>query len=130
MSGTSSNVRILVVDDEAGFRSLLSWRLNKWRWEIVTAANGHEAVDLIRQRPFELVVTDLTMPEMGGLSLLKELQLLTPATPVIVITGFATVETAVCAMQLGACDVLLKPFELAQLHTSIHRALQKSTSPP
>ena len=126
MEDVTAHVKILVVDDEPGFRALLEWRLATSQWRVTVVSNGQEAISFLDQHPdFDLVITDLTMPHVGGLALLENIQARSPKPAVIVITGFSTIETAVHAMQLGAHDVLLKPFKLTDLFESVHRALAK-----
>jgi len=118
--------RALVVDDETGFRSLLGWRLARLGLHVVTVCDGAEALQSLDAERFHIVVTDLTMPHLQGLNVLSEVKRRWPATEVIIVTGFGTVETAVYAMQQGAHDFLLKPFELSVFIGSVMRALAKA----
>jgi two-component system response regulator AtoC len=103
---------ILVIDDEQGYRALLQWKLGARGLRVETVKNGSEAMALFKDKPFDVVITDLTMPEVDGLSVLEQIKRQWPSTEVIVVTGFGTVETAVRAMKLGAYDVVIKPFDL------------------
>jgi two-component system, NtrC family, response regulator AtoC len=115
--------RILAVDDESSMRRLLEIGLKQAGYQTVLAANGKEALDIIRKNEVDLVVSDLHMPIMSGLQLLQSLQSESIETPVIIVTAQGEVESAVSAMKLGAKDYLLRPFDLETLELAIHRAL-------
>lgn len=114
---------VLIVDDEAGMRDMLRWSLGECEFEIVSARDGREAAALLVAGRVDLVVTDLTMPRLGGFGVVDAAAGTVPATPVIVMTGFGTVEMAVHALRRGACDFLLKPFEVRLLAARIRAAL-------
>src|SRR5215468_4959160 len=95
---------ILIVEDEMVLRQSLSELLVEEGYEVLEAENGKAAYDVLLQRPVDLVLTDVRMPEMDGLTLLAHVQKVAPQTPVIVITAFGTVESAVSAMRSGAFD--------------------------
>jgi DNA-binding NtrC family response regulator len=101
---------ILIVDDEAGQRQFLSGSLAK-EYEIVAAANGREASQLLSHRSFSLVITDERMPDMSGIELVRWMRENSPETPVIVLTAYGSVETAVEAIKLGAEEYLTKPLK-------------------
>ncbi len=101
--------RILVVDDEAGLREFLSDSLELDQHQVVTAKDGLEAARLLDERGFDLVLTDLKMPGMGGIDLLRKLRAEQPEVEVIVMTAHGTVDNAVEAMKLGAFEYLQKP---------------------
>lgn len=115
--------RILVVDDEVKMRRLLELSLKNMGHEIVLAADGVEALDSCRDAPFDLILTDLKMPRMDGLQLLKSLRERGEDVPVIVLTAFGTIETAVEAMKLGASDYIIRPFEIETVELAVTRAL-------
>lgn len=114
---------LLVVDDDPGILELVQDLLTT-TYQIHTAANGKEAQEILRTQPCDLVLTDMVMPEMGGLDLLKTLRLHHPDVPVIVFTGFANFQDAVNAVKLGAFDYLTKPIQIEILQHSIARALE------
>jgi DNA-binding NtrC family response regulator len=116
--------RLLVVDDEAGMRDMLRWSLEASEYEVITARDGEEAAALILAGGVDLVITDITMPRLGGFGLLRIAAGTEPRTPVIVMTGFGTVEMAVHAMRLGASDFLLKPFDERRLAVRIEETLR------
>ncbi|MBU0965752.1 MAG: sigma-54 dependent transcriptional regulator [Proteobacteria bacterium] len=104
--------KILIVDDDRELRMVLYEAFNRQGHGVSVAENGIMALDIFDKNPADLVITDINMPEMNGLELLQRLHANRPELPVVIITGHATVETAVSAMKLGAFDYLLKPFPL------------------
>jgi len=118
-------MRILVIDDEESQRELLAGYLNKQGHDVKDASSGPDALEMLAKRGAEVAITDMRMPEMDGLTLLKEIVKAHPDTQVIVITAFATVENAVEAMKAGAVDYLIKPVTLDQL-TLILKKIEKS----
>jgi DNA-binding NtrC family response regulator len=116
---------ILVVDDEAGFRDMLQWELSNRGMKVETAANGTEALQLASKTKFDVIITDITMPEMNGLKLLEEINQISPQTRVIVSTGFGLVDMAVHAMKNGAFDFVLKPYDLEHLMTRVRQAVEQ-----
>jgi len=113
--------RILVVDDEATQRELVCGFLKKKGFEVIAAASGEQALQLFRQEPFELVLTDQRMPNLSGLALLKAVRAVNPEIAVIVMTAYGNIETAVEAMKGGADDYLTKPLHLEELLHKIQR---------
>ncbi len=118
--------RVLVVDDEESVRNLLSDVLRIEHHEVTTAASAEEALELHRADPFPLVITDIRLGGMTGIVLLHELRKLSPETQVIMITSYASLETAVLSMRAGAYDYLVKPFEDVDIVTLVvKRAIEK-----
>ncbi len=117
--------RILVVDDEAIARENIEHVLVKQGHEIETVCNGIEALEKVECQPFDLVVTDLKMEKMNGLQLLETIKRTTPFTDIIMITGYATVDSAVDALTKGAAYYLAKPFKLDDLRSTVNRILEK-----
>jgi two-component system response regulator AtoC len=115
--------RILVVDDEVKMRRLLEMSLKNMGHDVVQAADGAEAMACFDEAPFDLVMTDLNMPRMNGLQLLRSLRERGEEVPVIVLTAFGTIETAVEAMKLGAADYIIRPFEMDTVELAVTRAL-------
>jgi two-component system response regulator AtoC len=115
--------RILVVDDEAKMRRLLELALKGLGHDVVQADNGESALAAFDAAPFDLVLTDLRMPQMDGLELLRALRERGEDVPVIVLTAYASVETAVEAMRLGAADYMLRPLEMKDMELAVTRAL-------
>jgi DNA-binding NtrC family response regulator len=117
---------VLIVEDEKVLRESLAELLGEEGHDVVQAADGKAAYELILQRSVDLVLSDIRMPEMDGLTLLGHLQKVAPQTPVIMITAFGTVESAVTAMRAGAYDYLLKPVQFDDVLLKVQRALQFS----
>ncbi|HEY7751815.1 MAG TPA: response regulator, partial [Ignavibacteriaceae bacterium] len=109
------NNKILVVDDEDLIRESLSFILKKEGYEVDEAANGKLAFDKLKQDSFDLVITDIEMPEMKGTQLLEEIKNLNVRISTIVITAFGSLDTAISALRSGASDYLLKPVEFDEL---------------
>jgi len=117
--------KILVVDDEAGFRDLVTYELGSRGHQVISAANGEEAIAKAQGKDIDVVVSDLTMPKRGGLDTLSALKAIDPKVEVIMVTGYATLENAVQSMKLGAYDFITKPFQIDDLVRLIDRALEK-----
>jgi DNA-binding NtrC family response regulator len=117
--------RVLVVDDEAVIRDALKRILEGERFSVETCVSGHSAIESLHERDFDLIVTDLKMPGMNGIEVLKAVKTLQPEAPVIMITGYASVDTAVEAMKNGAVDYIAKPFSPAQFLEKVERALEQ-----
>ncbi|MDA8082723.1 MAG: sigma-54 dependent transcriptional regulator [Nitrospiraceae bacterium] len=117
-------ISVLVVDDEEPIRRLLRKELTRKGFGVETASDGQEALGIMTERVFDVILLDIMMPGMDGMALMKKLHL-DPASPVIVVlTGKATVETAVDAMKHGAYDYLTKPYKLDELVIVINRAYE------
>src|SRR5690349_15995512 len=120
-------VRILIADDEANIRKVLSKTLEREGYDVVSVRDGQEALEVIQHRdveddPIGVVVTDLKMPRLDGLSLLSKLREAHPDIPVILITAHGTVDTAVTALKQGAFDYITKPFDQVELLQVIRKA--------
>ena len=121
--------KILVVEDEEKMQRVLQIHLQGAGYEVVQATTAEQAIELLRSTsdgtpPFSLALTDLRLPGMDGLELLQRMGKETPSLPVIVMTAFGTVETAVEAMKAGASDYVLKPFSLEDLIITIEKVLE------
>lgn len=119
--------RILVVDDDASLRRVLEYNLAEEGHSVVTAADGHEALAAAGRETFDLTVTDIKMPGMDGMDLLRRIKEKAPDTQVIVITAFGTIEMAVEAMKAGAFEYILKPFNRDELKLAVKKALRFGT---
>jgi len=115
--------RILLVEDRDSLRRLLARALGDEGYEVTAAAAGAEALRLLGDRPFDLVLTDLKLPDVGGLEILAASRQAQPRVPVVVLTGYGTVAAAVEAMKLGAYDFLEKPLELPDLARLVAKAI-------
>src|SRR3977135_2553390 len=114
---------ILIVEDEAKMRRLLELNLGEDGFTTFSAGDAESGLKLLRENSIDLVVTDLKLPGMNGLDFLQAVKHQNAALPVIVMTAFGTVETAVEAMKAGASDYVLKPFSLAEMRMVIHKEL-------
>jgi putative nucleotidyltransferase with HDIG domain len=121
----SDQPRVLVVDDEKFIRDILADFLTMEGYMVRTAENGRQAVTELSRSPFDLVLTDLKMPQMGGLELLKHVAELQPEALTVIMTGFGTVETAIDSMKHGAYDYILKPFKVEEIVHVVQRGLEK-----
>lgn len=116
--------RILIVDDEAAIRDSLSLIINEEGYQTATASNGRIALEKVQEGPFDLVITDLKMPEMGGIEFFEKLKVLSPNTSVIIITAYATLESAIQALRLGAYDYIIKPLDFDDVLLRISRLME------
>ena len=119
-------INILVVDDEEPFRRLLKKELTRKGYRVETAPDGGEAQQLLRDQVFDVILLDVVMPGVDGISLMKKLKEDPSSPPIIVLTGKATVETAVEAMKNGAYDYLTKPYKFDELVIVVDRACEYS----
>ena len=115
---------VLVVEDDAAMREMLVESLCEEGYQVLSADGGREGVRQVRTERVDLMVTDLRMPDMNGLDLVREIQTLPSPPDVITITAFGTIDTAIKAMKLGAFDYITKPFEIEQLLIAVDRALR------
>ena len=104
--------RILVADDERSMRELLAIVLRREGYDVLLAENGREAIALIEKEPINLLISDIKMPDVSGVDVLRAAKRIDQDILGIMITAFASTETAVEAMRLGACDYLSKPFDI------------------
>jgi DNA-binding NtrC family response regulator len=109
----------LVVDDELLIRDLLYDFFNSQGWDITVVENGAKALDVLKSTPVDLVLTDLRMPDMDGMELTAELRRSHPDIPVVIMTGYPSVESAVSALRNKVADYITKPFNIAQLYRTI-----------
>ncbi len=114
---------VLVVDDEIKMQRILEIMLREMGLEVVRANHGQEALEIMAREPVDLILTDMRMPVMDGIALVKALHDSGSPVPVIVITAHGTIESAVSAMKLGAIDYLLRPFEVQAMELAVQRAL-------
>ncbi len=114
---------LLVVDDEPQMLIAIDETLRRSGYSVTTAGSGLEALCRLKERYFQLVITDMRMPEVSGLELLKKVKTVAPQTPVVLLTAYGTIQTAVDAMRHGAFDYLLKPFSAESLEGVVRRAL-------
>jgi two-component system, NtrC family, response regulator AtoC len=119
------DVRILVVDDEDYMREVVRQALENARFEVDEAADGKTALSMLRQHPYNVIITDLRLPGIRGEAILEEALSLFPETIVILMTGFGNIQSAVEAIRKGAYDYLPKPFQLEELVMRVEKGLQE-----
>src|SRR4030042_2236122 len=117
--------RILIVDDETSFRNVLTLILRKEGYEVEGATNGEEGLNKISNAAFDHVLCDIRMPKMDGLEFLRESQKAGAEAPVIMMSSFGTVETAIEAMKLGAYDYISKPFKPDEIILTLKKAEER-----
>lgn len=116
---------ILVVDDESGIREVLRAALSAEGYRVMAATNGEEALTVLERETVDLLITDLSMPEMDGIELLRRASRQSPDTPAIVVTAFGSKESAIEAMRHGAVNYLEKPFDVEEMRLHVRRALRQ-----
>lgn len=119
----AGRARILVVDDEPSIRELLSKTLALAEYDIDLAPDGRTAVDRLKIIPYDLLITDLRMPNMDGLAVIREARRLKPDIPVIIVTGYSTEASAIEAVNLGVSGYLTKPFRVPRVLAVVAKAL-------
>jgi len=125
------NGQILVVDDEPLMCRSLSEVIRRAGYEVFTANNGYEALEFIQQESISVIITDMNMPKMDGIEVLRQAKVIVPNVAVIMVTGYATVDSAVEAMKYGALDYITKPFSPSRINALIEKAIsQVSTYTP
>lgn len=120
-----SKYRILVVDDEESIREFFEIMLKREGFEVQTAVNGREALEKLGRHSFDLIISDIQMPEVSGMELLSRVREMDPEMVVLMITAFGNTETAVEAMKLGAYDYIQKPFKIDEIKIVINKALER-----
>lgn len=116
--------RILVVDDEASIRDFFEIMLKKEGYEITSVEDGQKALDILKNKNFDMIISDLQMPNLTGIELLKEVKIQSPDMVFLMVTAFGTTDTAVEAMKLGAYDYITKPFKVDEVRINIAQALR------
>lgn len=121
----SMKIRVLVVDDEKEFVEALAQRLELRDFEVLTAFSGEDALTRLKDKEADVVILDVKMPGRDGIEVLREIKKSKPLLEVIMLTGYATVPTAIEGMKLGAFDFLMKPTETEDLITKIQNAFNR-----
>jgi two-component system response regulator PilR (NtrC family) len=119
--------RVLIVDDEENIREVLSSYLESMNYDVVVAEDGQDALSKYRKGEFDLIISDLLMPNIDGLELLKRIRNLDKDIIFLMITGYPSIETAVEAIKKGAYDYITKPFHMEDVKLRIERAFEKQS---
>ena len=119
------NHKILFIDDDRQILSVVDQYLTRCGFDVTTESSGLQAIDRVRKDPYRVVFTDLNMPEISGLELLKKIKTIAPETEVIVVSGYGTIESAIEAMKLGSYDFLQKPINFDRFKILIERIIEK-----
>ena len=118
------NQSILVVDDDLAHRTMLQKLLGGWGYDVSEADDGSSAIDAVNKRAFDLILMDIRMLKVSGIEALEQIKIINPAIPVIIMTAYASVETAVDTLKKGAYDYLTKPLDFDELKIAINRATE------
>jgi DNA-binding response OmpR family regulator len=117
--------RVLVVDDEESVRAALARSLTLLRYSVDVAASGRQALEMLERTPYDVMLLDMRMPGMGGIEVMQRAGRMCSDLSIIVLTGHATLESAIAAVKSGAIDYLLKPASIHELATAVSKALQR-----
>lgn len=121
---TAHKASILVVDDDLSHCTIIQALMKGWGYQVTLAHNGLQAVEQVKQTPFDLILSDVRMAEMDGIEALKIIKAYNPAIPILIMTAYSNVESAVEAIKAGAYDYLTKPLDFDMLQLTIERALE------
>ena len=124
---TARPPRVLVIDDEQFVRDLLQDFFTKMEFSVVAAADGSSGIAACRRAEFDVALVDLKMPGKSGIEVLGELRRIDPSLPVIVMTGYPTIDSSIEAIRQGAYDYIIKPFKLQQLKELVDRAVREQS---
>jgi two-component system response regulator HydG len=120
------NQSVLIVDDDFAHRTMLKKLLGGWGYEIFDADDGLAAIEKVQKRSFDLILMDIRMLNVSGIEALEKIKIINPAIPVIIMTAYASVDTAVAALKKGAYDYLTKPLDFDELRIAINKATEHS----
>ncbi len=116
---------IIIIDDELLIRDLLYDHFSEREWLVSVSESGEKSLELLRNRAYDIALVDIRMPDMDGLSFVRKLRDLYPSLPVIIMTGFPTVETAVEAIRLKVDDYFIKPFNINKLYKTVDNLVER-----
>lgn len=125
MNSQTKKGKVLVIDDEKGLRDMLSYALGREGYEVLVAENGEVGVEKVKQEEVNVVVTDIKMPGMDGVAVLKKIKQMNENVEVIVATGYGSMETAIESLRNGAYDYINKPFNIDELISLISKAIER-----
>jgi DNA-binding response OmpR family regulator len=126
MDNANESAQVLVVDDEGAIRYSVSKTLQRVGYQVSEASSGEEALDMMKAQPYDVVLTDIKMPGLTGVELLRQIKETAPDSIVILMTGYASLGTAVEALRLGAHDYLIKPSSSQDIKTSVSRGVERA----
>jgi excisionase family DNA binding protein len=126
-TASSDRARVLIVDDEPGIRDVLTRTLELTEYDVEAVPDGTTGLDRLRLGPYDLLIADLRMPGMDGMTLIREARRLQPSLKVVIVTGFSTESSAIQAVNLGVAGYLVKPFRLPQVLSVVSRALGQTS---
>jgi two-component system response regulator GlrR len=118
--------KVLVVDDDRNLLEIIKMRLELSEYKVVTVLKEEEAFNALKEQAFDLSIIDLQLAERNGISVMEDVHKIIPNLPVIIITAYGSIESAVEAIQKGACNYITKPFESKNLLSQIKKALESS----
>jgi len=118
-----NNKSILIIDDDKSLRRVLEFQLGEEGYKVLAADNGMSGLEMFQDNEIDLVITDIQMPEMDGIELLKRIKAISSDTVVIIITAYGSIQSAVEAMRYGAFDYVTKPFDKSELKLKVEKSL-------
>src|SRR5205085_4756898 len=130
LDSQTKKIRVLIADDERGARLALEVPLRLSGYNVAAVTNGREAIELGRQDHFDVLLTDVFMPDIGGLDVIREFRRISPDTKVIAMTAQGSLEIAMEAISEGAVDFIAKPFDIEQVLSVVERAAERAQVAP
>ena len=124
MMAVSMKRDILVVDDDFSHRTMLKTLLSGWGYEVSEADDGQVAIDMVQERPFDLILMDIRMIKVSGLTALAAIKEINPSIPVLIMTAYSSIDTAIDAIKKGAYEYLTKPLDFDELHLKMEQAME------
>ncbi|MCF8027217.1 MAG: response regulator [Desulfobacteraceae bacterium] len=124
----NDSIKVLLVDDEEEFVTTLAERLEMREFDPSIATSGDQALSMVQDKGFDLIVLDLMMPGIGGLEVMKQIKSVNPDMPIILLTGQGSTKEGMEGMNQGAFDFLMKPLDIEELISQIHEALGKTSA--
>ena len=115
---------MLIVDDDTGHLVTLKTIARSWDYRVSTAEDGSTAVEMVKEQPFDLILMDVRMAEMDGIAALRQIKTYNPAIPILIMTAYSSVASAVDALKAGAYDYLTKPLDFETLRLAVERAME------
>jgi two-component system response regulator HydG len=116
----------MIVDDDFSHRTMLNTLLSGWGYEVIEADDGQKAIDIAQTKPFDLILMDIRMVKVSGLEALAVIKEINPAIPVIIMTAFSSIDTAIDAIKKGAYEYLTKPLDFDELRLKMEQAMEHS----